>query len=349
MSWCFQVSLDKSQISSMKNSFYLIMLAGLFLNACNSPDRPKSQEQKQPVKTATVRIPDFNADSAYFYVKEQVDFGPRIPNTSAHENCANFLIQKLKNYCKDVIVQKGQVKAFDGTILNFKNIIASFAPESNNRIFLCSHWDSRPFADHDADIKNHKKPIDGANDGASGVGVLLEIARQLSISKPEIGIDLIFFDVEDYGPPQDQKLTDDTSDWWGLGSQYWARKQHVDNYFARYGILLDMVGAPGATFLKEGISMDYAPEIVDQVWRTANRIGYSGYFYFENGIQITDDHYYINKIKNIPTIDIIHLDRTSQTGFYRTWHTTNDNLSNIDKNTLKAVGQTLLTVIYEER
>ena len=333
----------------MKTNFYLILLAGLFLTACNSSDRPKNQEQKQPVKIATVRIPDFNADSAYLYIREQVDFGPRIPNTSAHEKCAGFLVEKLKNYCKAVVIQKGQVKAFDGTMLNFKNIIASFAPESNNRIFLCSHWDSRPFADHDADIKNHKKPIDGANDGASGVGVLLEIARQLSISKPEIGIDLILFDVEDYGPPQDQKSTENTADWWGLGSQYWSRQQHVENYFAKYGILLDMVGAPGATFLKEGFSMDYAPEIVDQVWRIANRIGYSGYFFFEKGTYIDDDHYFINKIKNIPTIDIIHLDRTSLTGFYHTWHTTNDNLSNIDKNTLKAVGQTLLTVIYEEK
>ena len=324
------------------------MLAVIILTACNASDHPKTGE-KGAVKAGTVSIPAFNADSAYLYVKQQVDFGPRIPNSPAHEKCADFLVQKLQTYCKNVIVQKGQVKAFNGTILNFKNIIASFAPEGNNRIFLCSHWDSRPFADHDADSKNHNKPIDGANDGGSGVGVLLEIARQLSISKPGIGVDIIFFDVEDYGPPQDQKVNEDTGDWWGLGSQYWAHQQHVENYFARYGILLDMVGAPGATFLKEGFSMDYGSEIVDQVWRTANRIGYSGYFFFEKGTYITDDHYYINKIKNIPTIDIIHLDRTSSSGFYHTWHTTEDNLSNIDKNTLKAVGQTLLTVIYEEK
>jgi len=333
----------------MKNNFYIIVLAGVLLTACNASDRPKTRENKQDVKTETVSIPDFNADSAFLYVKQQVDFGPRIPNSPAHEKCAGFLVQKLQQYSKDVAIQKGQVKAYNGTVLNFKNIFASFGPEGNNRIFLCSHWDSRPFADHDPDIKNHQKPIDGANDGASGVGVLLEIARQLSISKPGIGIDIIFFDAEDYGPPQDQKLDEDTGDWWGLGSQYWSRKQHVENYFARYGILLDMVGAPGATFLKEGFSMDYAPEIVDQVWRTANRIGYSGYFYFERGNTIMDDHYFINKIKNIPTIDIIHLDRTSPTGFYHTWHTTNDNMSTIDKNTLKAVGQTLLTVIYEEK
>jgi len=333
----------------MRNSLYSILVALLFLPSCNTSDRPKSHENKQGDKTQAINVPVFNADSAYLYVKQQVDFGPRVPNTPAHEKCADFLVQKLEKYSKDVIVQKGKVKAFNGTVLNFKNIIASFDPGNNNRIFLCAHWDSRPFADHDADIKNLRKPIDGANDGASGVGVLLEVARQLSISKPGIGIDIIFFDVEDYGPPQDQKLTEDAGDWWGLGSQYWSRQQHVENYFAKYGILLDMVGAPGATFLKEGFSMDYAAEIVDQVWRTANRIGYSGYFYFEKGTYINDDHYYINKIKNIPTIDIIHLDRTSPTGFYHTWHTTEDNLSNIDKNTLKAVGQTLLTVIYEER
>ena len=333
----------------MKNSLFIIMLAVFFLAACNTPDHNKTRENKQDAKTETVNIPVFNADSAYLFIKQQVDFGPRVPNTPAHEKCAEFLIQKLQKYSKDVIVQKGQVKAFNGTILNFKNIVASFSPEVNNRIFLCAHWDSRPFADHDADVRNHKKPVDGANDGASGVGVLLEIARHLNISKPGIGIDIIFFDVEDYGPPQDQNITEDTGDWWGLGSQYWSKQQHVENYFAKYGILLDMVGAPGATFLKEGFSMDYAPEIVDQVWRTASRIGYSGYFYFEKGTYINDDHYYINKIKNIPTIDIIHLDRTSPTGFYHTWHTANDNLSNIDKNTLKAVGQTLLTVIYEEK
>ena len=333
----------------MKNSFYIIVLAGAFLTACNAPDRSKTHGSKEEVKTKTVNVPDFNADSAYLYVKQQVDFGPRIPNSPAHEKCADFLVQKLQTYCRKVIVQKGQAKGFDGKVLNFKNIIASFTPEVNNRIFLCSHWDSRPFADNDPEIKNHNKPIDGANDGASGVAVLLEIARQISISKPGIGIDLILFDIEDYGPTQDKKLNEDTGDWWGLGAQYWARQQHVENYFAKYGILLDMVGAPGATFLKEGFSMDYGADIVDQVWKTANRIGYSAYFYFEKGTYITDDHYYINKIKNIPTIDIIHLDRTTKSGFYHTWHTTNDNMSNIDKNTLKAVGQTLLTVIYEEK
>jgi hypothetical protein len=333
----------------MKQLFFFSPLIVVFLISCHFQEQPKSQDQLQNMRSKTVNVPDFNADSAYQYIKEQLDFGPRVPNSPAHEKCAAYLTDKMKGYLKDVIVQSGQVKGFNGTILNFKNIIASYKPGANNRIFLCSHWDSRPFADHDPDPKNHNKPVPAANDGASGVGVLLEVARQLSLSKPEIGVDLILFDMEDYGPPENQKPGVDTEDWWGLGSQYWARKPHVENYFAKYGILLDMVGATGATFLMEGISMQYAPDVVNQVWRTANRIGYSAWFLFDKGTYITDDHYYINKILNIPTIDIIHLDPQSKTGFYKTWHTTGDDLSTIDKYTLKAVGQTLLTVIYEEQ
>ena len=330
----------------MKRILSLILLLSLMIFSCNTSTRPPTSEKE---KRPPVNIPVFNADSAYLYVKEQIDFGPRVPNTPAHEKCATYLTDKMKGYLKEVIIQSGQVKAFNGTALNFKNIIASFKPELNDRIFICSHWDSRPFADHDPDPKNRNKPVPAANDGASGIGILIEIARQLSLSKPAIGVDLILFDVEDYGPPEDQKIKNDSQDWWGLGSQYWSHKPHVDNYFAKYGILLDMVGATGATFLMEGYSMQYAPDIADRVWKTANRIGYSNWFLFDRGATITDDHYYINKILNIPTIDIIHLVQNSNNAFYHTWHTTGDDFSTIDKNTLKAVGQTLLTVIYEER
>ena len=255
-------------------------------------------------------------------MKDQVDFGPRVNNTPAHEKCADFLIRKLKQYCTDVIVQKGQVKAFNGTMLNFKNIIASFNPATNDRIFICSHWDSRPFADHDPDVKKHKTPIDGANDGASGVGILLEIARQLSISNPAIGVDIIFLDAEDYGAPEDQPRDEHSEEWWALGSQYWAKHPHKANYFAKYGILLDMVGAPHATFLQEAYSLQYAPTVVRNVWDIAEKLGYSEYFPIdesdmtnESRPEIIDDHLYINKSLNIPTIDIIHLDKNTK-GFY---------------------------------
>jgi glutaminyl-peptide cyclotransferase len=330
--------------------YFLILISSLFLlSGCNQNVRETAVKTDSTAMKAPVNIPAFNADSAYQYVKTQVEFGPRVPNTAPHEKCAAWLVEKFKGYTPDLIIQKGQIKAWNGTPLNFKNIIASWNTTSANRIFLCAHWDSRPYADHDPDPKNHRKPVDAANDGASGVGILLELARQMSIQKPAIGIDLVLFDVEDYGPPEDQRNGENTEQWWGQGADYWARNPHKIGYTARYGILLDMVGAQGATFPMEGVSMQYASDILKLVWNTANRAGYSGYFVFEPGGYITDDHGPINKIMNIPTIDIIHLDKKSETGFYPYWHTTRDNLASIDKTTLKAVGQTLLTVIFEEK
>jgi hypothetical protein len=322
----------------------LLIIVALFTGSCNNGSRTKTSNN-EPVKVEPLKAPPFNADSAYAYVKAQVDFGPRVNNTKAHEKCAVYLIRKMKQFCPDVVIQKGQVKAYNGTMLNFKNIIGSFNPATNDRIFLCSHWDSRPYADHDPDVKKHKTPIDGANDGASGVGILLEIARQLSLSKPSIGVDILFLDAEDYGPPEE--MQDHSEDWWALGSQYWARNPHRVNYTAKYGILLDMVGAPHATFLEEQESMEFAPSVVRNVWNIAARLGYSDYFIPEPGVPITDDHICINKITNIPTIDLIHLVKDSS--FYHTWHTTGDNLKSIDKTTLEVVGKTLMAVIANEK
>jgi hypothetical protein len=333
-----------------KINFFLSLIVATVLISCNfNPKKPAVEDKSKEQKTIVIKVPEFNPDSAYSYVSQQVAFGPRVMNSPAHEKCAVFLINKLKSWCKDVTVQKGTVTAYNGALLKFSNIIASYNPGKNDRIFLCSHWDSRPYADHDPDPRYHNVPIDGANDGASGVGILMDIARQMSISGPTIGVDLILFDAEDYGPPQNWKSDVNTENFWGLGSQYWANQPHKADYFAKYGILLDMVGAPNATFLEEALSMHYAPDVVKLVWETGNRIGFSSYFLFEQGAQITDDHVPLNKIRGIPTIDIIHLDRNSETGFYPYWHTTKDNMASIDKNTLNAVGQTLLTVIYNEK
>jgi len=247
------------------------------------------------------------------------------------------------------VVQKGVVTAFNGSPLRFQNIIASFGPPENNRILLGAHWDSRPYADHDPDPVNFNTPIDGANDGASGAGVLLEVARLLGNKPPPVGVDIILFDAEDYGPPETLQTDKNSSDEWGLGSQYWAKNPHRPGYFARYGILLDMVGAADATFLMEGVSMEYASDIVRKVWDIGNQIGYSSYFLYQQGGYITDDHYYVIRYRNIPMIDIIHLDPAAESGMYAYWHTVHDNLDKIDRSTLKAVGQTLLTVIYSEK
>jgi Zn-dependent M28 family amino/carboxypeptidase len=212
---------------------------------------------------------------------------------------------------------------------------------------LAAHWDSRPFADNDPDLKNHRTPILGANDGASGVGILLEIARQISLARPDVGVDIIFFDLEDYGAPQDAQNNE--GDTWGLGSQHWSRMPHVPNYKAAFGILLDMVGDHQAQFPIEAYSNYFAPKIVKKVWDMAEKIGYGDYFPKTEGAPITDDHYYINKIANIPTINIIHLRPDSRNGsFVEYWHTLKDDMSNISPETLKIVGEVVLHVVYNE-
>ena len=310
---------------------------------------PAKQTNSNPINKETeVAMPDFNADSALAYVKVQTDFGPRVPGTEAHENCAAWLTQTLKRFCPDVQIQEFKSRVYDGTVFNGKNIIASFKPDSRARIMLCSHWDSRPYADHDPDPSRHHTPIDGANDGASGVGILIEISRLLNIQPPKIGVDIVFFDLEDYGPPQDDQR-EGKNEYWGLGSQYWSNNPHVPGYRARFAILLDMVGDSGAVFQKEGFSMYFAPDKVNKVWKIARSLGYEKYFPDEKGGYINDDHYFINDIRNIPAIDIIHLDPNSSNGsFWEYWHTTGDSFDKIDKKTLGIVGRVVETVVYKE-
>ncbi len=330
----------------MKNLFY-IFSALLLLSACGDNTKKQTPTRKTITKQQ-VAVPEFNSDSAYMFIEKQVAFGPRVPNTIEHANCAQFIYDKLKDYSDTALIQNFKTRAYNNEVLNGKNIIGSFNPENGNRILLCAHWDTRPYADYDLDPDNHQKPIDGANDGGSGVGVLLEIARQINLSKPGIGVDIIFFDVEDYGPPQELQMYG--SNFWGLGSQYWSQNLHDPDYVARYGILLDMVGATDATFLMEGHSMLYAAGILKKVWTIGNRLGYTQYFLFDSAGYIDDDHKYVNEITKIPTIDIIHLEsESSGSSFFEHWHTLGDTMDKIDKETLKAVGQTLLTVIYEEK
>ena len=309
--------------------------------------KPKKSTDNTAVKQETIESPAFNGDSAYAFVAAQVAFGPRVPGTKAQTECANWMVQKLKSYTKTVIEQPFKARIWDGKMVNGKNIIASFNPESKVRVFLSSHWDCRPYADHDADVKNHKTPIDGANDGASGVGILIEIARQLSLKKPGIGVDLVFFDVEDWGEPSGVEAKNEDN--WCLGSQYWSRNPHVQGYKARFGILLDMVGSANAEFAKEGTSMYYAPDVMNKVWDIAGQLGYSSYFVSRSSNPLTDDHIYVNKISSIPTIDIIQQDPTSSSGFNKNWHTLGDNMSDINKESLTVVGKVCLAVVFQEK
>ena len=294
-----------------------------------------------------VELPVFSSDTAYYHIQKQVDFGFRIPNTDAHKACADYLANTLRAYGATVVEQRAQLRAFDGTMLDAVNIIGSYNLEAKARVLLFAHWDTRPWSDHDPVEANRKTPVTGANDGASGVGVLLEVARQLQLKAPTVGVDIIFFDAEDYGAPE--TFTGNSEDSWCLGSQYWARNPHKNGYKADYGILLDMVGAPGATFYKEQISMHYAAHIVKKVWDKAQTLGFSQYFINEELGAITDDHLYINRIAGIPSIDIIQYDKYSSKGFGHYWHTINDTMENIDKSTLHAVGTTVMHVVYSEK
>jgi Zn-dependent M28 family amino/carboxypeptidase len=329
--------------------FKLVLICGsltAIVLSCKSDTTVENSKNKTE-PTIMASIPEFDKDSAYSYIERQVSFGPRVPNTEAHQMCAEYLLNRLGEFSDTAFIQNFKTRAFDGTVLNGKNIIGSFQPEKLNRILLCAHWDSRPFADYDSNPDHHREPILGANDGGSGVGILLEIARQLALSKSKIGVDIIFFDLEDYGPPQDLMMHN--GDHWGLGSQYWSKNPHLPGYQSRYGILLDMVGAKDARFYMEGYSMEYASGIIKKVWKTAHRLGFNDYFIYEQAGYIDDDHKYVNQIIGIPTINIIHLDPESiNSSFFDHWHTMGDTMEHIDKTTLKIVGQTLLTVIFEE-
>lgn len=321
---------------------FLVEMA-FFVSACNNDGKKQTETKKEEVKK--VVVPSFNEDSAFAFVKKQVEFGPRVPGTKEHANTATFLENTLKSYGASVIIQNGNVKTFDGKSFNLKNIIATFQPIATKRILLAAHWDTRPFADQDS--KNKNKAIDGANDGASGVAVLLEVARQMSLKNPAMGVDIILFDLEDYGQPEDSKFPE-MRDSYCLGSQYWAKNIHVANYRPMYGVLLDMVGGENVMFTQEEVSRTFAPQVLEYVWQKASQAGYSSNFSYEHTPAIIDDHYYVNSIANIPMIDLIHRDASSLSGFWKHWHTHEDNLQNIDKKSLKVTGQVLLQLVYSE-
>ena len=335
----------------MKN-YLLIISATLLLAACTGKPKTNDPNNKQEPKK-TIAIPNFTADSAYQFVDKQTSFGPRVPETPAHAACAEWLAATLGEWADSVIVQEFRTRLFNDKGIDGKNIIGVFHPEAKKRIVLCAHWDSRPFADHDPDEANTRTPIDGANDGASGVGVLLECARQFNLQAvPEkLGVDIVLFDLEDYGPHQDEAedYYDDRVNYWALGSQYWSKHPHVYGYKAYYGILLDMVGSSAPNFSKEYYSQGYAAWVSNKVWRKAADLGYRPQFSNELGTMISDDHIPMNQVAGIPTIDIIDLQPNSSNGcFPEVWHTINDNLEHIEKTTLGMVGDVLLNVVYEE-
>lgn len=329
------------------SSLFISLFAFILLaSSCDSSSTSQKKKSKKTEEVKNVVIPIFNADSAYKFVAEQVAFGPRVPNTKEHIAAGLYLEKTLKRFTPHVLIQEFQARAYDGTVLNGKNFIAQFNKEKTKRVLLAAHWDSRPYADHDADEANFHTAIDGANDGASGVGILMEIARIMSKQAPDVGVDIVFFDLEDYGMPTFAGDGDNES--WALGSQHWAKNPMPEDYNANFGILLDMVGAQDVLFKMEYYSMYYAPHIVKKVWKQAGLLGYGSVFLFEEGGYVMDDHIPVNQTMGIPMIDIIHYHESSESTFFPHWHTVNDNLDVIDKASLRIVGETVTAVVYYE-
>ncbi|MCR5680173.1 MAG: M28 family peptidase [Prevotella sp.] len=334
---------------------HLLVLTMALLTACGGSQKgsadtaavdagPNANPQAAPQPVG----PEFMADSAFAFCQRQCDFGPRTMNSDAHEHCAQWIAGKFQAYGLAVTKQQATLTGFDGTPLHATNIIASYRPEQPDRILVCAHWDSRPWADNDPDESNHQKPVLAANDGASGVAVMLELARLVSSSAqsaknsaPNYGIDFICFDAEDWGTHAD-------GDSWALGSHYWASHPHQPGYKARFGILLDMVGGQNARFYREGHSQLYASQTVNTVWRAAETVGFSTFFPKQDGGFITDDHIPVNELAGIPCIDIVPFyPNCEESNFGPTWHTVKDDMSHIAPGTLKAVGQTLVQVLWE--
>lgn len=337
----------------MKHLFHAFLII-LVLAACKQSKPVATDEELQ------MAGPVFNADSALAFCAAQCAFGPRTMNSDAHEQCAQWIIQRFEQYGCKVTTQRADLKGWDGKVLHSTNIIAQINPEAQQRIIICAHWDSRPWADNDPDSANWHKPVMAANDAASGVGVMLELARLINGNDTTatdsmagnnalaIGIDLVCFDAEDYGAPDWSGLTE-TEDTWALGAQYYASNLaalYPNGNQPQHGILLDMVGGQGARFYQEGLSLHYAQNIVNLVWQSAATAGYGSFFPNERGGTITDDHKPLNEA-GIPTIDIIpYYPDCEQSSFGPTWHTVSDDMQHLDKNVLKAVGQTIIQYLY---
>lgn len=326
----------------------------LVLAACGNDSATDSATENEdtPAATEAVAVPRFDRDSAYQYIAEQLEFGPRVVNSEGHQQMKEWLVAKMRDFGATVIEQNFEAKAYTGITLNGTNIIAQYNPGASNRILLAAHWDTRPFADSPINTERRDEPILGADDGASGVAVLMEVARQLGETPIDLGVDIVFFDAEDYGESKEEYANEAEQQAsvfsYGLGAQHWSRNKHTGSSF-RYGILLDMVGARNAYFPKEEYSRYFAADVVDKVWKLAQSMGYGNYFADAESGGVTDDHFFVNTIAGIPMIDIINLPPDSANkSFADHWHTHNDNLDVIDKRTLRAVGQVVLAVLYRE-
>ncbi|MCX4331146.1 MAG: M28 family peptidase [Muribaculaceae bacterium] len=302
---------------------------------CSKPAR-----QAETATSHSDGEPQFSADSAFTYLARQVAFGPRVANSAAHEACASWIASELARHGADtVIVQRADIEGFGPAA----NIMGRFNAGAARRVLLLAHWDSRPWADEDPDPANHARPIDGANDGASGVAVLLEMARLMGRELPTVGVDLLFVDAEDAGSAGDD-------DSWALGTQYWVEHMPygVSEPMPDYAVLLDMVGGTGATFPRELFSDVNCRPLTARIWSLARKIGLAERFPDVTGGAVNDDHIPLIRA-GIPAVDIIETNNPQTGSFNPTWHTMADNIENIDPAALGDAGKLVTTLIYSEK
>ena len=319
---------------------HISLILSISLAFCGKDNSKTSEQTKiqtvQPhQKGIDAQVPGFNGSKAYSYLTAQTDFGPRVPGSRAHEKCIAYLQKEMNKYADVVMLQPFSMTGYDNKTLTLNNLISSFNLSATTRILLLAHWDSRPRSDQDPDPKKQIRPVSGANDGASGVAVLLEIARCLKESKPNIGVDILFTDGEDYGKEGDTKN-------YLLGAQYFA-KNLPDGFRPAFGILLDMIGDAQLEIRKERYSLNFAPDIVDLIWSTARDLGVQQFSDNRQG-WVTDDHLPLNNA-GIKTIDLIDFNYPDETNRY--WHTTEDTPDKCSPESLEAVGTVLLHVIYQ--
>ena len=278
------------------------------------------------------------------FAQAQLAFGPRIPGSEGWRRCASYLEAQMRRWSDTVVVQEFNTTLWDGRRVPGRNIVASFNPKSPKRVLLAAHWDSRQWADHDDDADMQRAPVPGANDGASGVAALMEMARGMAQMPPSVGVDFVFFDVEDQGVTEWSEVYDEHS--WCKGSQHWAETPHTPFYTAVYGVLFDMVGCPEPRFTKEYFSRQYAPGLTDKLWQCAAALGYGGIFVNQNTDPILDDHVYVNQLAGIPMADIVQ--NSPGISFFKHWHTTTDDLQSLRPESLEAVATVTMKTIYAD-
>jgi hypothetical protein len=275
---------------------------------------------------------EFEGATAFGYIEQQLAFGPRVPGTEAHQKMAQWLDSLLRQRADTVIVQSWTHETTKGDKLPLKNFIARFNPAAQKRVLMLAHWDSRPVSDSPRS-RDPARPVPGANDGGSGVALLLGVADALKRAPPSLGVDLLFVDGEDFG--DFTKTPEDVL----IGSRHYGAHQ-LPGPKPLYAVLFDLVADKELQLYQEGNSLIGAPEVVDLVWDTAKDLGYAGFFVSSPRHTLVDDHIELQKA-GIRAVDVVDFD-------YPSWHTPDDTIDKVSAGSLQVVGDVAMALIRRE-